>query len=517
MTLMRTLSSAVLSLAFVMAGAAPADAASRDVVRTDTGWVRGEVARDHRIFQGIPYAASPVGDLRWQSPQPVTAWRGIRAATRPGDRCAQSTDLWGLPASDSEDCLYLNVTVPRSATPRRPRPVMVWLHGGSLTKGAGSDYDATRLTTRGDVVVVTVNYRLGVFGFFGHPGLAGSGAYGLEDQQAALRWVQRNVAAFGGDPRNVTLFGESAGAHSVCAHLASPTAAGLFHRAITQSTFCSQTAFTGSRLRPVMDLPMWVPKAAHEAHGATTATALGCTDPKTAVTCLRGKPVSKLLAQEPLALPGYGNAVLPADPATVFAQGRFHRVPILTGITRDEGTLFTALIFPGLTEQGYQEGLRHIFGDNAAAIAAKYPSRGRPTQAVAAIMSDLDWAWAGRASDRMLSEHTPVYSYGFADRTAPPIFPLPGGVEPLASHGSELSFLFPGAPLTREQRKLGDMMITYWSRFAATGDPNAPGLPRWSPVRTGHVHRLAPGRGGVGVYDQDALHKLAFWDHLASH
>ncbi|WP_133061660.1 carboxylesterase family protein [Streptosporangium minutum] len=162
-----------------------------------------------------------------------------------------------------------------------------------------------------------------------------------------------------------------------------------------------------------------------------------------------------------------------------------------------------------------QEGLRRFFGDKAAAIAAEYPSRGRPVQAAAAILSDLDWAWAGRASDRMLSEHTPVYSYGFADRTAPPIFPLPGGVEPLASHGSELSFLFPGAALTREQRKLGDMMITYWSRFAATGDPNAPGLPRWSPVRTGHVHRLAPGPGGVGIYNQDALHKLTFWDRLA--
>lgn len=516
MTLMRTFSSAVAILAIAIAGASPVDAAARNVVRTDAGWVRGEVAREHRIFQGIPYAAPPVGNLRWQSPRPVTPWHGVRAATRPGDRCAQSTDLWGLPASDSEDCLYLNVTVPRSATPRRPRPVMVWLHGGSLTKGAGSDYDATRLATRGDVVVVTVNYRLGVFGFFGHPGLADGGAYGLEDQQAALRWVQRNVAAFGGDPHNVTLFGESAGAHSVCAHLASPTAAGLFHRVITQSTFCSQTAFTGSRLRPVMDLPMWVPKAAHEAHGATTATALGCTDPKTAVTCLRGKTVSELLAQEPLALPGYGNTVLPADPATVFTQGRFHRVPILTGITRDEGTLFAALIFPGFTEQGYQEGLRSIFGGKAAAIAAKYPSRGRPVQAAAAIMSDLDWAWAGRASDRMLSAYTPVYSYGFADRTAPPIFPLPGEVEPLASHGSELPFLFPGAPLTGEQRKLGDMMIAYWARFAATGDPNAPGLPRWNPARTGYVHRLAPGPGGVGTYDRDALHRLAFWDRLAS-
>lgn len=515
MTFMRTLSSAVVSLVIVIAGAAPADAAPRNAVRTDTGWVRGQIARDHRIFQGIPYAASPVGNLRWQSPRPVTPWHGVRDATRPGNRCAQSADLWGLPASDSEDCLYLNVTVPRSATPRRPRPVMVWLHGGSLTKGAGSDYDATRLATRGDVVVVTVNYRLGVFGFFGHPGLADGGAYGLQDQQAALRWVQRNVAAFGGDHRNVTLFGESAGAHSACAHLASPTAAGLFRRAILQSTPCSQAAFTRSGLRPLMDIPMWVPKAAHEAHGATIATALGCTDPETAVTCLRGKPVSKLLAQEPLALPSYGNTVLPADPETVFAQGRFHRVPILTGITRDEGTLFAALMFPGLTEQGYQEGLRRFFGDKAAAIAAEYPSRGRPVQAAAAILSDLDWAWAGRASDRMLSEHTPVYSYAFADRTAPPIFPLPGGVEPLASHGSELPFLFPGAPLTRGQRKLGDMMITYWSRFAATGDPNTPGLPRWSPARTGHVHRLAPGPGGVGIYDQDALHKLAFWDRLA--
>lgn len=496
-------------------------------VRTDAGWVRGSEAGDHRIFQGIPYAAPPVGELRWRSPQAVAPWQGVRDAGAPGSRCAQTADVWGLPGSEAEDCLYLNVTTPARSAGNRSRPVMVWLHGGSLTKGAGSDYDARRLAVRGDVVVVTVNYRLGIFGFFGYPGFENSGAFGIEDQQAALRWVRRNAAAFGGDPRNVTLFGESAGSHSVCAQLTSPSAAGLFHRAITQSTPCGAGSFEGTPLRPVMDVPFWLPRDSYEGYGQYLATLVGCADPGTAPACLRDKPVADLLAQPALPLPGYGNAVLPEDPAKVLQEGRFHRVPVLTGITRDEGTMFTSLIFgEPMPAEGYEPALNEKFGAAGPDVLARYPldaHDGPPLQAVAAIMSDLDWAWEARNTDRQFARHVPTFSYEFTDRTAPALFPLKHGVRPLAAHGSELSFLFgvswESAPLTTEQRRLGDMMIDYWSRFAAVGDPNRPGLPSWKRVHPGdgtpYVQELAPGRGGVKPFDRASAHNLAFWDELA--
>lgn len=506
--------------------ASPAGAGGGVTVRTDAGWVRGVEAGEHRLFQGIPYAAPPVGELRWRSPRAVAPWQGVRDAVAPGSRCAQTADIWGLPGSEAEDCLYLNVTAPARGGGDRPRPVMVWLHGGGLTKGAGSDYDARRLAARGDVVVVTVNYRLGIFGFFGYPGLENSGAFGIEDQQAALRWVRRNAAAFGGDPRNVTLFGESAGSHSVCAQLASPSAAGLFHRAITQSTPCGAGSFEGTPLRPVMDVPLWVPRASHEGYGQILAAGLGCTDPESTLACLRDRPVADLLAQQPLPLPGYGNAVLPEDPAKVFQEGRFHRVPVLTGVTRDEGTLFTSLMFPPMTATEYETAVNDKFGALGPEVLARYPLSahdGSPLQAVAAVMSDLDWAWPARDTDRLLARHVPTFSYEFTDRTAPELFPLPNGIRPLASHGSELSFLFgvgwESAPLTPGQRRLGDTMIDYWSRFAAVGDPNRPGLPSWKRVRPGdgmpYVQGLAPGRGGVGPFDRASAHSLAFWDGLA--
>ncbi|MEU8036114.1 carboxylesterase family protein [Streptosporangium sp. NPDC049078] len=495
-------------------------------VRTDAGWVKGAKVGDHRLFQGIPYAAPPVGELRWRSPRAVTPWQGVRDATAPGSRCAQTADIWGLPGSEAEDCLYLNVTAPASSGGKRLKPVMVWLHGGSLTKGAGSDYDARRLAVRGDVVVVTVNYRLGIFGFFGYPGLENSGAFGIEDQQAALRWVRRNAAAFGGDPRNVTLAGESAGSHSVCAQLASPSAAGLFHRAITQSSPCDAGGFEGTPLRPVLDVPLWVPRASHEGYGQFLATGLGCADPATALACLRGRPVADLLARDPLPLPGYGNAVLPEDPAKVFQEGRFHRVPVLTGITRDEGTLFTSLIFPPMTAAEYETAVNDRYGAAGPDVLARYPLSahgGSPLQAVSAIMSDLDWAWPARDTDLLLARHVPTFSYEFTDRTAPVLFPLPNGIRPLASHGSELSFLFgvgwESAPLTPAQRRLGDAMIDYWSRFAAVGDPNRPGLPAWKRVRPGHgtpyVQELSPGRDGIKPFDRASAHNLGFWDELA--
>ncbi|WP_030451867.1 carboxylesterase/lipase family protein [Herbidospora cretacea] len=495
-------------------------------VRVDTGWLRGTSAKDHRLFQGIPYAAPPVGELRWRSPQPVAPWPGVRAATAPGDRCAQLPGVTSLPGSDSEDCLYLDVVVPASASPDRRRPVVVWLHGGGLMTGAGSDNDARRLAVRGDVVVVTVNYRLGILGFYGHPGLENSGAFGIEDQQAALRWVARNAAAFGGDPRNVTLAGESAGSHSVCAQLASPSAAGLFHRAIMQSSACRMGDFAAAGVTPFLGVPLWIPREAHEGYGQVIAAGLGCADPATALACLRGKPVPELLAQTPLPLPGYGNAVLPEDPAKVFAEGRFHRMPVLSGTTRDEGTLFASVLFTDPGQEAFGAAVQKNFGDKAAAVLAKYPpsAHGSPLQAAAAIMSDLEWTWVARDNNLLFAEHVPTYAYEFTDRTAPPLFPLSHGVRPLAFHSSELSYLFDTSslttPLNRQQRRLSDTMIDYWTRFAATGTPNGPGLPRWQPVRPGdptpYVQGLGLGPGGVGPWNQAAAHNLAFWDTLTT-
>lgn len=204
-----------------------------EVVELDSGRVRGLVFDEHRLFQGIPYAAPPVGELRWRAPQPVEPWAGVRDATEPGSPCPQLPQPFAAMASGDEDCLSLNVTAPRTGG---PKPVMVWLHGGGGTNGEGAVFDPRRLVVAEDVVVVTANYRLGIFGGFGYPGLPG-GAFGIADQQAVLRWVQRNIAAFGGDPDNVTLFGESYGGLSVSAHLVAPGSAGLFHRAIVQSGF----------------------------------------------------------------------------------------------------------------------------------------------------------------------------------------------------------------------------------------------------------------------------------------
>jgi carboxylesterase type B len=220
-----------MAAVLVAATAVPAHAAG--IVRTGTGSVSGTIIDAQRSFQGIPFAAPPIGENRWRDPQPARPWQGVLKADKPGPRCEQS-----------EDCLYLNVTTPLQAA---NRPVLVWIHGGSFTSGAGSDYGVDQLVRNGSVVV-TINYRLGAFGYFGFPGLDGSGAFGLSDQQAALGWVQRNIRQFGGNPNNVTLFGASAGGLSTCAQLTSPRTRGLFHRAIIQSGPCQFGVPAGDRV-----------------------------------------------------------------------------------------------------------------------------------------------------------------------------------------------------------------------------------------------------------------------------
>lgn len=440
----------------VAAAAVPAHAAGT-TIRTDTGFVSGSVINAQRSFQGIPFAAPPTGDNRWRDPQPVQPWRGVRHANEPGPRCAQDEGL-GSPASDSEDCLYLNVRAPQKA---HNRPVLVWLHGGSFTSGAGSDYGVDQLVRKGSVVV-TINYRLGAFGYFGFPGLEGSGAFGLKDQQAALRWVQRNIRQFGGNPHNVTLFGASAGGLSTCAQLTTPRTQGLFHKAIIQSGPC-QLGFPAGE-NQVQHI--WAKREDVEQAGATASH--GCTD----LQCLRQLPVQQVKALTPLfSSPAYGTEALPHNPITALREGRFHQIPVLTGTARDELTVFVAMYYARLDAAQYEQAVTEGFGAaKAQQILSAYPPRGGDERVQ---LSNLLTAMTSACTTDELRARTRAFGYEFAEPNPPMIFPgmpeFPYG----AYHGSELPFLlrYGNIELGEKQRKLSDEMVTAWTRFAETGRP----------------------------------------------
>ncbi|WP_154796055.1 carboxylesterase/lipase family protein [Occultella kanbiaonis] len=495
--------------------------ADRIVVTTDGGLVRGSLDGETRSFQGIPYAAPPVGELRWRAPAPAEPWRGVRDATAPSPACAQNEgELPG--GSASEDCLYLNVTTP-AATSGEPRPVILWLHGGGFFMGAGHNYDPSRLATRGNAVVVTINYRLGMFGFLGLPGLADSGTFGLADQQAAMAWVQRNAAAFGGDPDNVTLAGQSAGAVSTCAQLASPGAAGLFDRAIMQSGSCDLAwlANTVYRGQPADDILL--PVQTVQERGRALATDLGCTsdDPDAVIECLRALPVETLKpVMDGFIQPAYGTELLPAQPSEAFSTGAFNRVPVLSGHTRDESTLEVVGYEGGaapMSEQTYQEVMTETFGDDRAAVEEVYPRSAYESGAAAwaAIATDSKWASGQYETSLALSRFVPVHQYEFSD-PAPP-FSSPAPMTMGAYHTSDLwsFFALSGAEptFTAEQQRLSDQMIDYWAAFATTGNPDVAGGPAWprfdGAANTPYVQSLAPGT--IGAVDVATEHHLAFW------
>ncbi|MFI7125001.1 carboxylesterase/lipase family protein [Nonomuraea sp. NPDC050153] len=509
---MRLVRVAAVTLSLVMiATPAPAESAPSPQVRTDKGVVKGEVRKDHRAFRGIPYAEPPTGPLRWRPPQPAKPWKGVRDATKFGGQCAQLAEFYGGRTSYGEDCLYLNVTAPRRG---HDRPVMVWLHGGGNASGNPAFYDLTKLATRGDVVVVSVNYRLGALGWLAHPALeAGeryqSGNYGLLDQQAALRWVRRNIAAFGGDPRNVTLFGESAGAADICAGLASPTAAGLFDKTIAQSFSCSSATRTEEQA---------------EAEGVKFAEAVGCSAGPAA--CLRALPAKKLMeafrGQNPYPVVG-GDHVLPLQPRAAFESGRFNRVPVMHGNTLDEMRLYAGLTYPKpITQAQYEQIARATYGANAAQVLARYPAAGYPDLRIglATMMTHGTGPLATCAHQdafALLSRAgVPVYAYQFADRTAPPLMDVPG-FEEGAEHTTELIYLFPGllGRLNAEQQRLSDAMVGYWTSFARDGRPQSARAPGWPQFRgPGDVLSLAPGRGGIHPADTAAESNCAFWSSL---
>ena len=313
------------------AAASLAPASAGPVVRVDGGLARGTARAGVASFLGLPYAAPPTGNLRWRPPQPAAGWTGVRDATAFGPSCPQPTQFNPFlpPGPISEDCLYLNVYTPALRSHGGGgRPVLVWIHGGGLVQDGARNYDGTKLAADG-TVVVTINYRLGALGFLAHPALASRGGsagnYGLMDQQAALRWVQRNIAQFGGDPHNVTIAGQSAGGLSVLAQLVSPGARGLFQRAIVQSGTFALTQ------RPL---------ATAEANGETFAASVGCADQTAA--CLRSVPVSDLVSPSTVEIPGYvDGSVLTVSIGTALARGQFARVPVINGITHDEELLLT--------------------------------------------------------------------------------------------------------------------------------------------------------------------------------
>ncbi|MEW1646535.1 carboxylesterase family protein [Streptomyces sp. NPDC091219] len=502
--------SAVLATAWTTTAPTPAPRPVTEV-RTDDGVLRGNAHDGYRTFEGIPYAAPPKGALRWAAPRPAAPWHGVRDATRPAHACPQAAgEVPG--GSTDEDCLHVNVTAPDGADPAHPRPVIVWLHGGGFTTGAGASYDAHRMAVRGDVVVVTVDYRLGALGFLAHDGLPGSGTFGLADQQAALRWVRAGIGAFGGDAHQVTLAGESAGGYSVCAQLASPAARGLFDRAIIESGPC-----TGTPDHPFA--PSSAPLATARAAGEDLTAKVGCGGARDALACLRRVSVPRLLAaQDTDQQPAYDTPLLPADPAAAITAGRYHRVPVLIGSNHDEGNGWAAGIIQAgnpVTAETWPDVVSAFFPapGQAEAIVRAYPVHGTDGGPVfGAVIGDADFACPTARTRTLLAAHVPTWRYEFADEHAPP---LTSGTPPFplgAPHASELPYLFDlgGRPrdLTAAQHRLADTMIDYWTRFARTGSPDGPSSPHWS-RRT--VQSLAPDRVAP-TRTADLRHHCAFWD-----
>jgi para-nitrobenzyl esterase len=530
-----------------LVGIAPARAslaspqADAAVVMTDKGRVRGSITDGNREFLGIPYAAPPIGELRWASPQPAKPWSGVRAATSPGNACAQ-LELPPWSPSSTEDCLYLNVTTPRH-TGGRKLPVMVFIHGGGFAFGAGADTAPRGMAEQGDVIVVTINYRLGVLGFLTHPALDGgaalhrSGNFGLEDQQAALRWVRRNAAAFGGDSGDVTLFGQWSGGKAVCAQLVSPLATGLFQRAISLSNACTiNFLLKGTGEPDPMPAGLVRPRGVGEELGLTLAKELGCEGPATAVAaCLRAVATDRLLTQAASNRPNPflftpvfgGGGVLPVDPIEAYHTGQFAKVPFMVGVNRQgfrgSDAFLERLGFPPLTKERFFSRVLDFVGpDLESEVLQRYSLQDHensPSLAWAALGQDAILSRPQVISAQLFARWVPTYTYEFHDENAPwysgaplPSFP-PGSRE-----GAELPYLFDtkyyaGQQLDPEQKRLSRQMITYLTRFARAGNPNGPGLPSWKPVSTdGRIaQEITPAANGIGPIDFASEHNFDFW------
>lgn len=489
-------------------------------VSTDKGFVVGVQTDALLSYRGIPYAAPPVGALRWTAPQSAPAWTQPRDASMFAPHCAQAAGSFGV-ASSTEDCLYVNVYTPKTSG---PFPVMFWIHGGALLTGEGDDYDPRALVAQG-VVVVTINYRLGPLGFLSHPALSAegggaSGNYGLMDQQAAMRWVKTNIAAFGGDPSNVTIFGESAGGLSTHSQIVSPLAAGLFHKAIVQSGSYSLTPPT---------------LAVAEGWGQAFATGAGCTS-QTA-TCLRGLSVATIIANSPAlqaagsTLPTVDGKVLTKTFADAFASGTFNKVPMIEGTNQHEYSLLSAVTVDtvlghAIGASDYPTQINALFGQAfGGAVQAAYPltTAQTPAQTFDNALTDAVFTCNARKAAKLIStQGVTLYAYEFADANAPMVFVLPPRPEGYgAYHAAEIQYVFPGnqtiyfgAPFTAAQSDLSARMVSYWTTFAKTGNPNTAGSgAAWPAYTSANDTYLTLAPGAIATTTQiSAQHKCTtFW------
>ena len=493
------------------------------VVSVRSGKLQGTEVGAVRAFLGVPYAAAPTGKLRWAKPVSVAPWDGVRPATKFASQCPSLG--WGSPrtAVGNEDCLYLNIYVPKGT--ERPRPVAVWFHGGGYTGGASQDVDPSVFAAKADVVVVTVNYRLGALGFASLPELdaesptKSSGNYALMDQQEALRWVQQNIKTFGGDPHRVTAIGESAGAFSIWVHIVSPHARGLFQRAIVMS---------GTNPSLADGTPM-VERSVEEARGPSLklAAEFGCDRGPALLECLRAVPAEKLVTAVGAAkgwvgwtiiLDGY---VLPEQPRALRERGDAARIPILSGNDENEAAFFFMTRSTGRTEEDYRKALLSApFGEE---ILAAYPllRNGSADLTLTAAASD-QWACGAKKINTIFGHLTTVYAYEFADTAAPPtLFDFPGA--PVgALHTAEIPYVFQtsypaeihSAPpaFSTLQQALSDRMLKAWSNFI-WGRPPAPDWPLFNSA--GETMILRPeGDGKLTTAEFSRKHNCAFWDSI---
>ena len=470
-------------------------------IRTTSGLIAGlpvDENRDIYTFKGIPYADPPVGDLRWRPPQPMTPWDGVKESHQYGYSCPQPEMMapYGRNFGEQrEDCLYLNIWT-AAMDPEEKRPVMVWIHGGGFYQGSGSteSYDGAALALKG-VILVTINYRLGPFGFLAHPGLSEesdrhiSGNYGLLDQVAALQWIQDNIRAFGGDPERVLIFGESGGARSVCFLMATPLSKGLFSRAAVQS---------GSLYRPIGHLKE--PRqglAALESQGESFARKLGCRNlAALRATCAEdvlktANPKTGSFITPPLHAPPAADTgmvigpcidgwVIPEDPVMIYRRGKQHDVPMIIGSNKDEMSMFLGP-FRKMGVRQFEGFIESSFPDHSHSILKLYPvTEDADVRATLnRLMTELTWTRPTRATARdMSSVASKIYLYFLTQHR-------PGDSGQFGTfHGVDIRYVFGhnlGArlPMSDEEWVLSDKMQAYWINFAANGDPNGSGLPKW--------------------------------------
>jgi para-nitrobenzyl esterase len=512
------------------AASSPPPCSPGTLVQTRNGPVCGVTANGQTSYLDIPYAAPPVGRLRWLAPQPVQPRTATYEATQRGPEClSPGVPAGSVQAGTSENCLFLEVQEPAGARPGQNLPVMFEIHGGGFLGTALTDNGANLVGT-GPAVYIFANYRLGILGFLADKALGPhSGDYGLQDQQAALRWVLRNIARFGGNPRNVTILGESAGGASVCDQVASPTAKGLFQRGISISGFYN---FNVNTIWWPADCKSKLPTEAQaQKMGAEFAAKVGCGNVADVAACLRAVPASTLAEKGGQFVAPFAGGVigpivngttLPLSAAEAFKLGRVNKVKLMIGVGRDEfnGGIYTNVVrtIVANTPAQYRELVREQFGSLAPTVMRLYPLQRYPSPApfiaYRTIMADAFSVCPALVSDAQLAKHIPVYAYEDDDSDSP----AAGATQPLGAYHSAINRLVhdPPAPLDPNQAALQSQVLAEWTGFARTGQPTVPYTPLWAPDTTHNpvVMSLMPAGDSTLTATSTIMtqHNCGFWD-----